>query len=66
MNDEKNMVWVGILNEIPETKKEVYYIPKQYDKKYMGLYKGTDKIPYFLTKEECQAWCDNNPYNKNK
>ena len=32
----------------------------------MGLYKGTDAIPYFLTKEECQVWCDNNQYNKIK
>ena len=60
MKDKKNMVWVGVLNDHPENNHKVYYVPFECDKEY--VYTGEDALPYFLTQEQCQIWCDNNPY----
>ena len=50
--------WVAALDD------NYIYIPISCEKSM--LYKGKGALPHFDTKEECQKWCDENPYKGNK
>jgi len=52
------IVWVGALDD------DYRYIPISCE--LSMLYKGENALPHFDTKEECQKWCDENPYQGDK
>jgi len=55
--NDYDTVWVGFLNE------DNYYTPLCHP--YCKVYRGNDALPIFLTKEECQFWCDTQPQELN-
>jgi hypothetical protein len=51
-NDDDE-VWVGSCDD------DGWYTPTSCF--YCELYKGSDRLPIFNSKEECQLWCDDEP-----